>query len=130
MSEGRLRMRECGGRQDCAIRWLWVGLQCAGVDPRGGYFKTAWKKERAMPVERLEIEGMEGVDEACRPYYLKASCDACAVAFINGVLCHERGCPEVWRDEVRTCKWCGSDFIPATATDRFCDQSCYDAYRF
>ena len=26
-------------------------------------------------------------------------CDGCAIININGVLCHERGCPDAWRDK-------------------------------
>ena len=25
-------------------------------------------------------------------------CDGCAILSINGVLCHETGCPDSWRD--------------------------------
>lgn len=27
-------------------------------------------------------------------------CDSCEVLTINGVYCHELGCPEAWKDEI------------------------------
>jgi len=26
-------------------------------------------------------------------------CDGCSPSMINGVLCHETGCPDAWRDK-------------------------------
>jgi len=31
---------------------------------------------------------------------------------INGLSCHETGCPDAWRTEKRECRECGCDFIP------------------
>ena len=39
-------------------------------------------------------------------------CDSCEAAMINGVLCHETGCPDAWKDETRECEWCGKKFKP------------------
>lgn len=39
-------------------------------------------------------------------------CDSCEVVRINGVLCHEAGCPDAWRDRTRECDVCGCDFLP------------------
>lgn len=52
-------------------------------------------------------------------------CKSCEILYINGVKCHEIGCPEAWKDEIRTCKWCGSEFKPQDQNDHFCDDSCY-----
>jgi hypothetical protein len=57
-----------------------------------------------------------------------ARCDSCEALYVNGVRCHESGCPGAWREEVRECKWCGSDFEPEDAHQRFCDDSCYRSY--
>lgn len=55
-------------------------------------------------------------------------CDQCQVASIQGVKCHELGCPEAWRDELRTCPWCGTDFTPCHRDHRFCNMTCSRDY--
>ena len=55
-------------------------------------------------------------------------CDGCSPTVINGTLCHERGCPEAWRDYVRECPWCGQEFRPTDREQRFCDDDCAEAY--
>ena len=52
-------------------------------------------------------------------------CDSCEAMRINGILCHEHGCPEAHKGTLRVCKWCGSKFEPENATSSFCSQSCY-----
>ena len=39
-------------------------------------------------------------------------CDGCAPSRINGVLCHESGCPDAWRDYQVACYTCGDGFFP------------------
>lgn len=56
------------------------------------------------------------------------TCPSCAVLVVNGVICHEHGCPDAWHDEVRECRWCGSDFRPKDRWQRFCDDSCAESY--
>lgn len=56
------------------------------------------------------------------------NCQSCEALMINGVYCHETGCPDAWRDEVRKCKWCGSEFNPENPEQRWCDWSCVAAY--
>jgi hypothetical protein len=29
-------------------------------------------------------------------------CDGCSPAMVNGTLCHERGCPDAWRDSAQS----------------------------
>jgi len=60
--------------------------------------------------------------------YRTVTCDSCEVLVINNVICHEHGCPSAWKDEVRECKWCGQRFKPADCDQRFCDDSCAEAY--
>lgn len=55
-------------------------------------------------------------------------CDQCEVLNINGINCHEPGCPDAWKDAVRNCKECGSLFQPEDKDQQFCDQDCADAY--
>ena len=47
---------------------------------------------------------------------------------INGVLCHEHGCPDAWMDETRECKWCGTEFKPIERADSFCSRDCELSY--
>lgn len=55
-------------------------------------------------------------------------CDGCNPAMLNGVLCHERGCPDAWRDRPSECKWCGAEFFPEYSGQTFCDESCRCTY--
>jgi len=56
-------------------------------------------------------------------------CDSCNVMIINGVVCHEAGCPDAWRDEERECQWCGQKFIPEDKHQRCCSESCEMDYQ-
>ena len=56
------------------------------------------------------------------------TCDSCAVLVINNVICHENGCPDAWKDEVRSCKWCGTEFKPADRWQQFCCDDCAETY--
>ena len=47
-------------------------------------------------------------------------CDGCSPATINGVLCHETGCPEAWRDHPRDCFECGCEFYPESRDHSIC----------
>ncbi len=51
-------------------------------------------------------------------------CDSCVLLQINGLVCHETGCPDAWQTETRTCKWCGSTFTPDRRRQECCDESC------
>lgn len=46
-------------------------------------------------------------------------CDSCQAMRINGVLCHEQGCPDAWRGKPAPCFECGCDFIPESAPTRY-----------
>lgn len=64
----------------------------------------------------------------------KTGCTSCEVVSINGVACHETGCPDSWKDPVtgkgykRECKWCGTQFEPEDRFSKFCDVSCLESY--
>jgi len=51
-------------------------------------------------------------------------CPSCEEAMINGVRCHEIGCPDAWRTEVRNCKECGCAFTPGRPHEELCSQDC------
>lgn len=51
-------------------------------------------------------------------------CDRCQMMLLNGVPCHELGCPAVWL-EAKDCVECGRAFEPAHRHQRFCEQ-CWD----
>jgi hypothetical protein len=55
-------------------------------------------------------------------------CDSCQLVNINGIPCHEIGCPDAWKDEVRECNECGCDFTPQFKTQDFCDESCANSF--
>lgn len=55
-------------------------------------------------------------------------CNSCEVLYINGIKCHEQGCPDAWRDEVRECKWCGQKFVPENRFQEFCSLSCFSCF--
>ena len=55
-------------------------------------------------------------------------CNQCEVININGINCHERGCPDAWKDYERECKWCGENFKPGYAYQMFCTDDCGICY--
>ena len=55
-------------------------------------------------------------------------CESCDSATVNGVFVHEQGCPDMWRNETRECKWCGQKFKPLDKDLYFCGSDCEYAY--
>ena len=55
-------------------------------------------------------------------------CKNCEALMINHLLCHEMGCPDAWKDERRSCNWCGSEFTPEESGQKCCCDSCFNAY--
>jgi hypothetical protein len=47
-------------------------------------------------------------------------CDDCAIAVINGVVCHEHGCPSAWKGKPIKCFECGCAFVPSTKNAVVC----------
>lgn len=39
-------------------------------------------------------------------------CDGCSPSVVNGILIHEFGCSDWWKDIKRECRECGCDFYP------------------
>src|SRR5438552_2479861 len=49
------------------------------------------------------------------------SCPSCQMLCFNGVLFyHEEGCPDAWREEIRLCPWCKTEFIPVKRYQQCC----------
>ena len=55
-------------------------------------------------------------------------CHSCNMLRINGVVTHETGCPDAWRDEIRECKECGSEFLPTEQRLVCCCDICMVTY--
>lgn len=55
-------------------------------------------------------------------------CSSCEVLRINGMVCHETGCPEAWKDYTINCKWCGEEFKPEEKYQDCCSHTCTVAY--
>lgn len=51
---------------------------------------------------------------------LHTGCDGCSPVRINGVFCHEPGCPDAWRDYAVECFVCGCDFYPKSRYQNHC----------
>ena len=58
--------------------------------------------------------------------YKTPACDACQVLVINNHVCHELGCPETWKTEIRRCRCCGDSFQPENRYQRYCCDDCAD----
>ena len=55
-------------------------------------------------------------------------CSQCEALTINGVYCHETGCPDAWKDKKAECKECGRVFEPEGKDEQFCSTECYCNY--
>jgi len=55
-------------------------------------------------------------------------CQSCEAIVINGLLCHEYGCPDAWRTYNRECKWCGAEFKPENREQTCCSEDCAESY--
>lgn len=57
------------------------------------------------------------------PRYYRPKCDQCEILVINGVICHETGCPDAWKGKTATCKLCDEDFKLQHSRQIYC-RSC------
>ena len=55
-------------------------------------------------------------------------CPSCEASIVNGVYCHETGCPDNHLFITRDCKWCGCAFTPENRNSLFCSDDCLDNY--
>ena len=69
--------------------------------------------------------GLGPFDDGAPP---PARCPSCEIVYVNGIKCHETGCRDAWRDEVRECRWCGNQFVPEEPHQTCCDTDCATAY--
>ena len=51
-------------------------------------------------------------------------CEQCEATMINGIHCHETGCPDAWKTRTRDCAWCGQTFLPENRDQQYCDETC------
>ena len=59
---------------------------------------------------------------------LRCGCDGCSPSMINGLLCHEAGCPYAWKDDKAECAFCGSEFLREHKDQICCTYGCHEAY--
>ncbi len=55
-------------------------------------------------------------------------CKSCQALMINGIYCHEIGCPDAWKDYKRECRWCGKEFQPEEKFQDCCSADCAECY--
>ena len=71
---------------------------------------------------------MSGLNASINRKEIKTMCNNCEAVTINGVYCHETGCPDAWMDYKRHCDWCDTEFKPEDRYQRFCDEGCAESY--
>lgn len=54
-------------------------------------------------------------------------CNSCEMLAINGVNCHELGCPNRYQQPT-VCAWCGASFMPESRWQKCCEHTCEVAY--
>jgi len=64
-------------------------------------------------MKRTHYENGDAITLAC-------GCDGCSPVRVNGILCHETGCPDGWRDRAADCVLCGCDFMPEERGQNIC----------
>ena len=55
-------------------------------------------------------------------------CDGCSPSSVNGILCHEQGCPDRWRDIPKECTECGAEFYTNSRHQRMCSVCMEDSF--
>jgi len=55
-------------------------------------------------------------------------CPSCEALIINGVYCHEIGCPDSHLFTTKECPWCGRNFFADERGQRFCSDDCAESY--
>ena len=53
-------------------------------------------------------------------------CGSCEALMINGIYCHETGCPDNWRTTLLECFECGCDFLPEEQYYKVCGDCASD----
>ena len=109
-----------------------VDRQLAGLDARAIAPALRRAIERGLDV-RIEAGVPTARErEAARVlgarYVDLEPCGSCEVLAINGLRCHEAGCPEAWRDASPECRECGQAFAPEERLQVCCSPCCAMAY--
>ena len=61
-------------------------------------------------------------------------CNQCQAIRINGIICHETGCPNshinlnTGKPYGKECAWCGTEFEPEDKHQKFCSDECAESY--
>ena len=56
-------------------------------------------------------------------------CNSCEQVRINGIVCHETGCPDSWKDRTHECKCCDKTFKPKYQGQKLCmKKSCHEEW--
>lgn len=73
-------------------------------------------------VQLSDVDGRENEESV--------KCESCNASMINGIFCHETGCPDAWKNHKYSCKNCGCDFTPESKDDSFvvCGHVCFVNY--
>lgn len=69
--------------------------------------------------KHIFADSYQARDELGR-FYTKVHCNSCQSVCINGIPCHETGCPDAWRDKAIPCFECGLDFYPEERYQKVC----------
>lgn len=79
-----------------------------------------------MQLAELQALGFDESHACVAPGYLRPLCSQCEALVINGVPCHETGCPNA--RERRECDECGSVFVADSIQQSTCGHTCFVAY--
>jgi hypothetical protein len=80
-----------------------------------------------MNLQKLEALGFDrSANTFGRENLLSVACSQCQSMVVNGVPCHESGCPNE-RSEVE-CRECGTEFVQESRWDTTCCHTCHVAY--
>ena len=84
------------------------------------------KGEKRGEEETMEFSTFKEAKQAA--FGFKSSwirCDSCQAAVINGMFCHETGCPGAWKDQDVKCRECDEEFTPEERWQTIC-RDCHD----
>jgi len=100
----------------------------------------------AMVANRPELEPLHEFlemvfDGECTSHFYEEfgsayTCDQCQLVSIQGVVCHEQGCPKDWVDPETgegysvECGWCGERFAPYRKDETCCSDDCYSHFNY
>ena len=54
-------------------------------------------------------------------------CESCEALMINGVYCHEHGCPDAWKTQLYECCCCGTVYKPEFRHQEYCCEDCAES---